>query len=61
MRMFLSLRRRAQRGATSAEYALIAALVAVAVIGAVTLFGGATAGLFSRTCSSVDTSAMSCG
>ncbi|MDF9715918.1 Flp family type IVb pilin [Nocardioides sp. ChNu-153] len=38
--------RRDQRGATSAEYALLVSLVAVALIAAVLVFGGAVDGLF---------------
>jgi Flp pilus assembly pilin Flp len=52
--------RRAQRGASSAEYALLATLIAIAILGAVALFGGATAGLFSRSCSSMSFQAGSC-
>jgi Flp pilus assembly pilin Flp len=51
---------RAQRGASSAQYALLATLVAIAVLGTVTFFGGATAGLFSRTCSSMSFQEGSC-
>jgi hypothetical protein len=36
----------ADRGATGAEYAIIVTLVAVVVIGAVTVLGRAVAGLF---------------
>ena len=42
-----------QRGASSVEYALLAALIAIVIIGAVTAFGGKTNGLFQMTCSSV--------
>jgi hypothetical protein len=35
-----------QRGATAVEYALMMTLIAVAIIGAVTLFGGAVRDLF---------------
>ncbi len=34
------------RGATAAEYALLVALIAVAVVGAVTAFGGALSDFF---------------
>jgi pilus assembly protein Flp/PilA len=40
------------RGATAAEYALIAALIAVVIIAAVTLLGGSVFGLFDTTSSS---------
>jgi Flp pilus assembly pilin Flp len=36
-----------QEGATAAEYALLVALIAVFIIGAVTLFGGKISGIFS--------------
>ncbi|MFW6775692.1 Flp family type IVb pilin [Nocardioides sp. CPCC 205120] len=45
--------RRDQRGASSAEYALLVSLIAVALIGAVLAFGGAVDGLFDRSGSSV--------
>ena len=45
-------RRRTARGASSVEYALIAVLIAVAIIGVVTLFGGSTSGLFRSSCDS---------
>jgi Flp pilus assembly pilin Flp len=44
---------RRERGASSVEYALLAALLAVAIIASVTFFGSATNGLFQRTCSSI--------
>jgi Flp pilus assembly pilin Flp len=44
---------RTDRGASSVEYALLAALIAIVIITAVTLFGGATTGLFQKTCNSV--------
>jgi Flp pilus assembly pilin Flp len=34
------------------EYALVATLIAVVIIGSVSLFGGATSGLFETTCQS---------
>lgn len=49
-------RRPDQRGATSTEYALLAVLIAVVIIAAVTLVGGKTAGLFQRTCDSLPSS-----
>jgi pilus assembly protein Flp/PilA len=41
-----------ERGATAAEYALIASLIAVVIVAAVILLGGAVSGLFSETASS---------
>jgi pilus assembly protein Flp/PilA len=35
-----------QRGASAVEYALLATLIAVMVVGAVALFGGGVGGLF---------------
>jgi pilus assembly protein Flp/PilA len=52
--------RTSQRGATSVEYALVAALIALVVVGSVTLFGGSTAGLFQRSCSSMAAHGVSC-
>jgi Flp pilus assembly pilin Flp len=46
-------RRRRERGASSTEYALLAVLIAVFIIGSVTFFGQSTSDLFSRTCSSL--------
>lgn len=40
--------RRNERGATSVEYALMASLIAVAIIGAVGLVGAALVNLFSN-------------
>jgi Flp pilus assembly pilin Flp len=45
-------RRRTARGASSVEYALIAVLIAVAIIGVVTIFAGRTGGLFQSSCDS---------
>ena len=52
-RPFRSGRSENERGATSAEYALIAALIAVVIVIAVTLLGTNTKGLFDRSASSV--------
>jgi Flp pilus assembly pilin Flp len=46
-------RRRGQRGAAAVEYALIAVLIAVVIIAAVTVLGGRTSGLFQKTCESL--------
>jgi Flp pilus assembly pilin Flp len=45
--------RRGQRGASSVEYALIAALIAVVIIVGVTFFGSATSRLFQTACTSL--------
>lgn len=37
-----------ERGATATEYALLVALIAVAIVGAVGLFGGALQGFFTN-------------
>ncbi len=37
-----------RRGATAVEYALLLAFIAAVCISAITLFGGTTAGLYSR-------------
>jgi Flp pilus assembly pilin Flp len=42
-----------ERGATSAEYALLASLIAVCIIGGVTAFGMSVTGLFDRSCDEV--------
>jgi Flp pilus assembly pilin Flp len=48
------------RGASSVEYALLAALIAVVIVASVSLFGASTAGLFQRTCSSMPEHSISC-
>lgn len=40
------LRRRDERGATSVEYGLMVAMIAIAIIGGVTVFGAGVNGLF---------------
>lgn len=45
---------RRDRGATSAEYALIAGLIAVVIVGAVALFGGAVAASFTDSGSQIE-------
>lgn len=42
-----------ERGASAVEYALLMLLIAVAIIGGVTLFGGAVDDMFTTTCSAV--------
>jgi Flp pilus assembly pilin Flp len=52
---------RTARGASSVEYALLAALIAIVIVMSVTAFGKATTGMFQKTCSSVAaTSGDSC-
>ncbi|QWZ06367.1 Flp family type IVb pilin [Nocardioides panacis] len=46
-------RQRSTRGASSVEYALLAALVAVAIVAAVSLLGGSTRDLFQNSCASL--------
>ena len=46
-------RARSSRGASSVEYAILVALIALVILAAVSLFGDRTAGLFQKTCSSV--------
>ncbi|MDO9587788.1 MAG: Flp family type IVb pilin [Brevundimonas sp.] len=46
MRRFLSRFRRDERGATAIEYGLIIALIFLAMVGALTVFGNTTSGLF---------------
>ena len=40
------LRKRNERGATSVEYGLMVAMIAIAIIGGVTIFGTGVNGLF---------------
>ena len=42
-----------ETGATSTEYALLLTLIAVAILGAVALFGGGLAALFADSCASL--------
>jgi len=49
-------RRRGQRGASAAEYAILVSLIAVVIIAAVSFFGQRTSGLFQKTCDSVASS-----
>jgi len=42
---------REERGATAIEYALIASLIAVAIVGAVITLGGSVSGLFNTVAS----------
>ena len=52
----VALKRRSE-GATAAEYALLVALIAVAIIVAVTALGQSIAGVFSRTGSTLNSAA----
>ena len=45
-----------ERGASAVEYALLAVLIGVVIIVALTLFGSNVAGLFQRTCQSMPNS-----
>ena len=45
--------RRTEAGASSVEYAILVALIAIVIIVAVAFLGQRTNGLFQRTCSSV--------
>jgi Flp pilus assembly pilin Flp len=56
-RAAIRCRRAAQRGASSVEYALLAAFIALAILGAVTFFGSSTSDLFQRSCTSVASAA----
>ncbi len=54
-------RRRSQHGAAAVEYALIAVLIAVVIIAAVTVLGGRTSGMFHNACESLpSTGAATC-
>ena len=44
---------RSTRGASSVEYAILVALIALIILSAVTFFGHGTSGLFEKTCASV--------
>jgi Flp pilus assembly pilin Flp len=51
---FLSrFRRGDERGASAVEYALVTVLIAIVIIGAVSVFGARTNGLFQKTCASM--------
>jgi pilus assembly protein Flp/PilA len=54
-------RRRDERGASAAEYAILVSLIAVMIIAAVSLFGSSTAGLFQHTCDSLNAAQGSAG
>jgi pilus assembly protein Flp/PilA len=44
---------RSERGASAVEYGLVAVLIAVVIVASVTVLGGRTSGLFSKTCESL--------
>ena len=44
---------RSDRGASSVEYAILVALIALIILAAVSFFGQRTSGLFEKTCASV--------
>ena len=46
-------RARSSRGASSVEYAILVALIALVILAAVNFFGQRTSGLFQKTCASV--------
>ena len=48
-----TIRPDARRGATAVEYALLAALIAAMIVGAVYAFGGGVSGLFEQANDSV--------
>ena len=50
MDVFRNRYRRDCAAATAVEYALIVSFVAIAIVGAVTLFGGGVQQLFTRPC-----------
>ena len=57
MRRHLTARRRRdERGASAAEYAILVSLIAIVIIAGVSFFGQRTAGLFQKTCESVASS-----
>jgi pilus assembly protein Flp/PilA len=53
VRIRLSAMARTERGASAVEYGLLVALIAVAIIVAVSLLGNGLSGVFSKTASSI--------
>ena len=53
MRNVITKFRISERGATAVEYGLMVALIAIVIIGAVTLLGGNLKGLFNTVATSV--------
>lgn len=52
-RVRLAAMPRTERGASAVEYGLLVALIALAIIAAVTLLGSNLSGIFSRTANSI--------
>ena len=52
-RIRLAAKARTERGASAVEYGLLVALIAIAIIVAVTLLGGNLANIFNKTASSI--------
>jgi pilus assembly protein Flp/PilA len=53
VRIRLTAMARTERGASAVEYGLLVALIAVFIIGAVTLLGGSLKGIFTKTAGSI--------
>jgi pilus assembly protein Flp/PilA len=53
VRIRLTAMARTERGASAVEYGLLVALIAIAIIVAVTTLGGTLSGIFSRTSASI--------
>ncbi|QWC85659.1 Flp family type IVb pilin [Nocardioidaceae bacterium] len=51
----LNARRQSERGASAVEYGLLVAGIAALIVAVVFLFGGFVKGIFSSTCTSIDT------
>jgi pilus assembly protein Flp/PilA len=54
VRVRLTAMARTERGASAVEYGLLVALIAVAIIVAVSLLGTSLSGIFSKTASSIN-------
>ena len=55
LRIQLAAKARTERGASAVEYGLLVALIAIVIIGAVTLLGGKLSTIFDNTQSSLPT------
>ena len=53
VRIRVAAKARTERGASAVEYGLLVALIAIAIIVAVTLLGGNLANIFNKTASSI--------
>jgi pilus assembly protein Flp/PilA len=53
VRIRLVAKPRTQRGASAVEYGLLVALIAVFIIGGVTLLGGSLSGIFKKSAASI--------